>query len=149
MFNVLLLNVAMDIDETRRANICALEKLAGSPTLAANKVGMTYAQYLNYRNGAKEAKTGKIRGMRKETAWRFEDAFGKPRGWLDVPHDTSISQGVAGTIAPSITAVQHARPLVQTVCDLAEKIDDDGLRELIGFARCLSGTHPVVKTKRA
>lgn len=43
----------------------------------------------------------------------------------------------------------HSRPLVQTVCDLAEQINDDGLRELAGFARCLTGTHPVIKVKRA
>lgn len=41
------------------------------------------------------------------------------------------------------------RSLVQTVCDLAEQIDDDGLRELVGFARCLTATHPLVKEKRA
>jgi len=76
----------MDIDDIRRANIRLLEKSAGSPRLAAETVEMSYAQYVNYRDGAKEAKTGKVRGMRKETAWRFEDAFKKPRGWLDQDH---------------------------------------------------------------
>lgn len=46
-------------------------------------------------------------------------------------------------------AAYHARSLVKTVCDLAEQINDDGLRELIGFARCLTGTHPTTKAKRA
>lgn len=40
---------------------------------------------------------------------------------------------------------QHSRKLVQTVCELAEQINDNGLRELIGFARCLTGTHPAAK----
>ncbi len=79
----------MDIDDIRRANICALEKEAGSPKNAAECVNMTYAQYVNYRNGAKDYRSGKKRGMRKETAWRFEDAFGKPRGWLDTHHGPS------------------------------------------------------------
>lgn len=76
----------MDIDDIRRANIRLLQQSAGSARLAADKVGMTYAQFVNYRDGAKEAKTGKVRGMRKETAWRIEDAFNMPRGWLDQPH---------------------------------------------------------------
>lgn len=86
----MLSNKSMDIDELRRTNICALEKEAGSPKKAAELVDMTYVQYLNYRNGAKETKTGKVRGMRKETAWRFEDAFNKPRGWLDQDHSSYL-----------------------------------------------------------
>ena len=79
----------MDIDEVRRANIRLLEAEAGSAAKAADRVGLSYAGYVNYRNGARHSETGKRRGMRKETAWRFEDAFGKPRGWLDQPHDTA------------------------------------------------------------
>lgn len=149
MINVSLSNGGMDIDETRRANILALEKLAGSKTEAANRVGMTYAQYLNYRKGVKEAKTGKIRGMRKETAWKFEDAFNMPRGWLDIPHDTPEAPRVEQPVAQYVARPAHGRKLVQSVCDLAEQINDDGLRELVGFARCLTGTHPLRKAKRA
>lgn len=136
----------MDIDEIRRANIKTLEKQAGSITAAAERVGMTYAQFLNYRNGAKEAKTGKMRGMRKETAQRFEVAFGKPRGWLDTNHDTDLK--LESPPSPYVVKQNHARKLVKTVYDLAEQIDDDGLRELIGFARCLTGTHPLAKETR-
>lgn len=138
----------MDIDETRRENICALEKIAGSPTAAAMRVGMTYAQYLNYRKGVKEPKTGKIRGMRKETAWRFEDAFGKPRGWLDIPHSEDSAKACE-PIAHYSVRPNHKNPLVQTLIDLTQQINDDGLRELIGFARCLSSTHSIKKVKRA
>lgn len=133
----------MDIDDIRRANIRTLETEAGSATSAADRLGMSYSQYLNYRNGAKEAKTGKLRGMRKETAWRFEDAFGKPRGWLDIHPDPNQ---LNATAAPYVVRPVLA-PLVRQVCDLAEQIDDNGLRELIGFARCLTGTHPRVKAK--
>lgn len=149
MISISLFNTGMDIDETRRANILILEEMAGSKTAAANRVGMTYAQYLNYRKGVKEAKTGKIRGMRKETAWKFEDAFNMPRGWLDIPHEKQDATRVEQTVAQYIAKPQHSRKLVQTVYELAEQINDDGLRELVGFARCLAGTHPLVKTKHA
>lgn len=144
-----LLNEGMDIDETRRANIRALEIIAGSPRSAADRVEMSYAQYINLRDGAKDTRSGKQRAMRKETAWRFEDAFNMPRGWLDIPHaDHGIKQ-LEQPVSQYIVKPTHSRKLVQKVCDLAEQINDDGLRELIGFARCLTGTHPLVKAKRA
>ena len=79
-----------DIDEIRRENIRLLEKEAGSPTVAANMVDMELAQFVNLRDGAKDSKTGKKRGMRKETAWRIEDGFKKPRGWLNTHHMSKI-----------------------------------------------------------
>ena len=75
-----------DIDEIRRENLRALEKEAGGPSDAAKKVEMTPAQFTNLREGAKDSKTGKPRGMRKETARRIEAAFGKSAGWLDADH---------------------------------------------------------------
>ena len=41
----------------------------------------------------------------------------------------------------------HYRPLVQQICDLAEHISDDGLNQLIGYARCLATTHAAIKAK--
>ncbi|WP_321891737.1 hypothetical protein [Paraburkholderia tropica] len=75
-----------DIDEIRRANLRLLEEEFGSPTSAANTLGMSLAQFANLRDGAKDSKTGKKRGMRKDTARRIESAAGKPVGWLDVDH---------------------------------------------------------------
>lgn len=139
----------MDIDDIRRANICLLEKAAGSPTAAADRVGMSYSQYINLRDGAKDPRSGKQRAMRKETAWRFEDAFGMPRGWLDTHHPEEGEGHVAEEARAYYAIPRHTRPLVQTLCDLAEQIDDDGLRELIGYARSLTGRQPRVKAKRA
>ena len=42
---------------------------------------------------------------------------------------------------------RHFRPLVQAVCDLAEQIDDAGLRNLIDIAECLLRNHPLTKPK--
>lgn len=146
MFYDLRLNAPMDIDDIRRANIQILEKEAGSKKAAAERVGMTYVQYLNYRNGAKEAKTGKVRGMRKETAWKFEAAYDKPRGWLDTNHDPTTNR-VAKSRATYHLPKRHARRLVQDLIDLVEQIDDAGLNQLIGAASVLINSHPLVKTK--
>ena len=75
-----------DIDEIRRANLRRLEAECGSPTAAANMLDMSAAQFTNLRDGAKDSRTGRRRGMRKETARRIELAAGKPPGWLDVEH---------------------------------------------------------------
>lgn len=79
-----------DIDEIRRSNIKILEKEAGSPSAIAKFVGMSDSQYANLRDGAKDSKTGKPRGMRKETARKFEIAMNKPIGWLDQNHNAHL-----------------------------------------------------------
>ena len=79
-----IIMVSMDIDEIRRVNIKKLEQDLG--TSLFKKLNMSPAQFYNLRDGAKDSKTGKPRGMRKETAWRIEDAAKKPRGWLSIDH---------------------------------------------------------------
>ena len=75
-----------DIDDIRRSNLHVLEQEAGGPSEIAKIIGMSPAQFINLRDGAKDSKTGKPRGMRKDTARRIEDAAGKPPGWLDIEH---------------------------------------------------------------
>lgn len=75
-----------DIDEIRRDNLRLLDAEHGGATGAARVLGMSPAQFTNLRDGAKDSKTGKRRGMRKDTARRIEAAFGKPYNWLDVDH---------------------------------------------------------------
>ncbi len=58
----------------------------------------------------------------------------------------------SATPAPSPFSVKepashHTRPLVQQVCDLAERIDDTGLLKLQGYADGLLLNHPLVKAK--
>lgn len=74
-----------DIDEIRRENLRAIELEFGGPAGAAKRLGMSNSQFTNLRDGAKDSKTGKPRGMRKETARKIELAAGKPAGWLDQP----------------------------------------------------------------
>lgn len=77
-----------DIDEIRRDNLSLLEGEYVTPTAAAKAIGMTLAQFSNLRDGAKDSKTGKRRGMRKETARKIEEACGKHPGWLDIDHSS-------------------------------------------------------------
>ena len=75
-----------DIDEIRRENMRLIESEAGGATEAATLCGMSPSQFANLRDGAKDSKTGKQRGMRKETARRIEASAKKPVGWLDIDH---------------------------------------------------------------
>lgn len=75
-----------DIDQIRRENMATLEQEAGGVTAAADRAGMSQSQWSNLRAGAVDSKTGKPRGMRKETARKIEMSSGKPTGWLDFDH---------------------------------------------------------------
>lgn len=97
-FRVLLSNTNMDIDQIRRDNICRLEKAFGGGAALAKIVKMSDAQYYNLRNGAKDSKTGKPRGMRRATAHRFEVACGKPPGWMDADHSLESLKGQPGNV---------------------------------------------------
>lgn len=97
-FRVLLSNTNMDIDQIRRDNICRLEKAYGGGAALAKIVKMSDAQYYNLRNGAKDSKTGKPRGMRRATALRFEMACGKPPGWMDADHSKDDQKDLAGNV---------------------------------------------------
>ena len=90
-----------DIDETRRNNLRIIENECGSPSDAANSVGMSLSQFANLRDGAKDSQTGKRRGMRKETARRIEKAAGKPEGWLDVDRAGVLANIIETSHAPS------------------------------------------------
>lgn len=136
----------MDIDDIRRANIRALELSVGSPTQAAKIAGMSGSQYTNLRDGAHDPRSGKKRGMRKETAWRFEDAFGKPRGWLDSPHpDYSTPPGNTAQeplpdaygAAANVFQFPSGSPLLRELAAHAEKLNDRGLILLIEQAEQL------------
>lgn len=85
-----------DIDDIRRDNLKRIEDQFGGPTEAAKALGMSVAQFANLRDGAKDSKTGKPRGMRKETARRIESGASKPAGWLDTDHTNK---------APTLTVV--------------------------------------------
>ncbi|WP_375592203.1 hypothetical protein [Chitiniphilus eburneus] len=84
-----------DIDQVRRDNLRKIESELGGASLTAKTIGMSLAQFLNLRDGAKDSKTGKPRGMRKDTARKIEAAAHKPTGWLDIDHDHGATEGKA------------------------------------------------------
>lgn len=96
-----------DIDETRRNNLLLIEGDYGGPSEAAKAIGMSLAQFSNLRDGAKDSKTGKPRGMRKETARRIENATGKPHGWLDAEHVGVLANIIGASPASSKKPDDH------------------------------------------
>lgn len=74
---------------------------------------MSASQYINLRKGAKDSKTGKRRGMRKETARRIEKATGKPFGWLDIdhsgnPHDPELPPPDSSALAIALEVLSRS-----------------------------------------
>jgi hypothetical protein len=116
-----------DIDQVRRDNMRLIEQECGGPTEAARKLEMSPAQYANLRNGAKDSKTGKPRGMRKETARRIEEQAGKPAGWLDEDHSNSAAEPEprAPSLADSLEALANACAAVSPAvrADVAQVVD--------------------------
>lgn len=114
-----------DVDDIRRANLVRLEKETGGTTATAQRLGMSPAQFANLRDGAKDSKTGKPRGMHKSTARRIEEAAGKPIGWLDQNHDEATPIPVDDN--PDYPAVRRVRfKLSAGISGFAvEYLDDD------------------------
>jgi hypothetical protein len=127
----------MDIDEIRRTNLRTIEGKLGPAFYKA--ADMSPAQFYNLRDGAKDSKTGKRRGMRKETAWKLEDAAGLPRGYLDVPHDDQN-----GGASPNAIAVIAPMTLRQTLERLAYFLGESppDKREIIGSMLDRLAKHP-------
>lgn len=98
-----------DIDQIRRDNLRIIESQVGGPSAAAKLLEMSPAQFMNLRDGAKDSKTGKQRGMRKDTARRIEQAAGKPIGWLDLDHASEETEGEAYHIEQSRFSVTIGR----------------------------------------
>lgn len=75
------------IAEIRRGNLDRLINEMGGLKLFCEKMDKSSSQVSQWKNGSKDSKTGKRRGMNDDTAALIEDACGKPRGWMDNIHD--------------------------------------------------------------
>lgn len=136
------------IDDIRRENLATLAEEVGGVAALSRILERDEPQISQWINGS-PLPSGKKRGMKSETARWIEATTGKPPGWLDERHDKVKNYPVEQTQAAYHGKPKNLRPLVQTIYNLAEQINDDGLRELAGFARCLTGTHPLKKTRAA
>jgi hypothetical protein len=123
-----------DIDEIRRNNIVLLEAEAGSPAQMANRVNMTMAQYLNLRDGARDSRTGKRRGMRKDTAERFDRAGGKEIGWLNIDHSPPDGSEPS-RIRSFVPRRTEDHPAIVEIIQLMTKMSEPGKWILVGNAR--------------
>jgi hypothetical protein len=65
-----------DIDQIRRENMQRIVDESASKQAAADRVGMTLAQFLNLLTGAPDSRTG------------------KPRGWLDLDRSSDSAERV-------------------------------------------------------
>lgn len=117
-----------DIDEIRRKAMGILEKEAGGPVAAAKQAGMSHSQWANLRAGAPDSKTGKQRGMRKETARKIEAVFGRPEGWLDI----------ADIIDPSFP---HGDPGLELIAKAWAVADEAGRAVPLAWANAMLSTH--------
>lgn len=104
-----------DIDQIRRENMASIEADLGGATAAAARAGMSQSQWSNLRAGAADSKTGKPRGMRKDTARKIERAMGRPPGWLDVEHSSESRQTHESEPRPDTTSKHLSRELGQLV----------------------------------
>lgn len=96
---------------------------------------------------------GSSKSMRAGPAIKAAAYLGVNPLWLAEGEGEMISYEPSATKTPSHTinepAKHHKRKLVQRVCDVAENIDDTGLRTLIDMAECIARNHPIAKAKLA
>jgi len=114
-----------------------LARGARSRALIAKKAGIAYTTLADIENGHTQTCT---------TIASLAKALEVIPIWLETG-EGSMRQPEQPTpdVAHFQSRQRHARQLVQDVCDLADQISDDGLRELLGIARYLTGTHPLKK----
>lgn len=140
------------IDDIRRDNMAALAEEKGGVAAISRLLGRSESQISQWIRGSAHSATGKPRGMKSETARWIEETAGKPQGWLDIDHQAASIVVPPTIIAEPPRAVyddKPRRPLVQQVCELAERLDDAGLLKLQGYAACLLADHPLAKPKAA
>lgn len=108
-----------DIDEIRRSNLALIVQELGSVTALAQRLERSDSQVSQLINGSANSKTGRPRGMRKETARRIEAAAGKPAGWLDVDHGAEmVPPVVTDTSKAAWAAYNAAGSATRAVIDL-------------------------------
>lgn len=78
------------VAEIRRENLIALADEAITMDRVAELSGSSAVYLSQVRNRTKDAKTGRPRELGPRLARRLEEAFGKPRGWMDQDHGSDF-----------------------------------------------------------
>lgn len=84
---------------------------------------------------------------KRERLQRVADALKTTKAYLLDGANYASAADSMPALSVSERKPHHSRKLVQQVCDLAEQIDDIGLRNLIDIAECLARNHPLTKAK--
>jgi phage repressor protein C with HTH and peptisase S24 domain len=96
-------------DEIRRANLSILISENGGSGKLADKLEKSNSQISQWKNASKHSSTGKERGMSDDSARFIEERCGKPRGWMDVPHEATSrsSQDLNPVESPQYLRPEH------------------------------------------
>lgn len=78
-------------NEIRRANLRALAKEVGGMKVLADRIDVAASQLSQWLHGSPDSRTKKPRGLSHASARKIEQAVGKTRGWLDIPHETFMA----------------------------------------------------------
>lgn len=88
------------LKEVRLLNARRLQEIAGGQKVICEKLGKSQSQVSAFM-GANPSK-----GIGDKVAQQLEDAFGLPRGWMDVPHDDDYAADIEAAHEQPATCVE-------------------------------------------
>lgn len=95
-----LFNAGMkSIDDIRRGNLAFLAKENGGTSGLAAKLEKDPSQISQWINASKDSKTGKPRGMRRQSCKEIEDKLELGEGWMDRDHSFQAPSDIRPAIA--------------------------------------------------
>lgn len=123
-----------------------IESAAGGPTAAAALCAMSLAQWSNLRDGVKDSKTGKRRGMRKETANNIANKAGKTSGWLDIDHSEPLEHKAQSPQGAGYVVLKSQREMeIEEIEILLRRTNDRGLAIMLDKSRDIASQYPIAK----
>ncbi|MFT0532241.1 helix-turn-helix transcriptional regulator [Castellaniella hirudinis] len=93
--------------EIRLDNLEALIQEAGTATALAQMCGLSHIYLSQVRRRTADAKTGNPRNIGEKMARALESGTGKPKGWMDTPHDESHRSASSQPPTTDITIHQY------------------------------------------
>ncbi|MHA3078806.1 LexA family protein [Acinetobacter sp. ANC 5502] len=99
----------MDSKTIRYNNTRLLVEQVGGVSNFADKINKGQSQTSQF------AGTNPIKGIGNKVAREIEDAFGKPHGWLDVPHDSEQNNKLDANVADHFPIVGRLVPVISWV----------------------------------
>lgn len=122
------------VSEIRRENIEILVSQTVSKTIRElSELSDVSAAYLSQvRNSLPDSKTGKAKELGDKAAEKLEIAMGKPRGWMDHPHDEqpfnkndhppTLVERLMAALAPVLSQDQRLQSMAEENRRMAAKL---------------------------